>query len=220
MTLYAEVHPPAAYEASAQLNTSGSTNTTIQNSTTQPQPTQLPSCTAAGSTLHTLWTSSPPTSIPQVSAVAALSGLAWPTRAVHLEKTSPTSTQPESDLRGTVTPVPQHQESFSSQPSAPQECSRHVPSTETWTSAEQPSRLCRRDSASATPTPPRCITATAPAGITHRPVPNYNSANFSSSKSGPTGTLCNSAQLLDIIVLCCLHICSLWFCLCFFFFTH
>lgn len=103
MTLYAEVHPPTLYEAPAQLNTTGSTNTTVpeelmQNSTTQPQ---LPSSSSAGPTLHTPCTSSPPTSITDVSASAALSGLEWPTRAgPDLEKTSPTRNQPASDLRG------------------------------------------------------------------------------------------------------------------------
>lgn len=103
MTLFAEVHPPDPYEAPAQLNTSGSVNTTepeelMQNSTTQQQ---VPSSTAAGLHTHTPWTSSPathtpwpsppPTPIAEVSASAALS------RAVSDPGASPTRNQSASD---------------------------------------------------------------------------------------------------------------------------
>lgn len=89
MSLYAEVHPPTLYEAPAQLNTSGPINTTMAeelrpNSTAQTQP---PSA-ASPPSLHTPWTSSRPTSITHVSALAA--GL----------ETSPTSNPPLSDPRG------------------------------------------------------------------------------------------------------------------------
>lgn len=101
MTLYAEVHPPTLYEAPAQLNASMNSSVPeelMQNSTTQPQ---LPSSTSAGRALHTPWTSSPPTSITEVSASAAVSGLEGPTTAVpELEEASPTRNQPVSDLRG------------------------------------------------------------------------------------------------------------------------
>lgn len=103
MTLYAEVHPPALYEAPAQLNASMNSSVPeelTQNSTTQPQ---LPSSTSAGRALHTPWTSSPPTSMAEVSASAALSGLEVPSTAgPEPEEASPTRKQPVSDPRGTT----------------------------------------------------------------------------------------------------------------------
>eukprot|EP00066_Takifugu_rubripes_P003112 XP_003965461.2 PREDICTED: group 3 secretory phospholipase A2 [Takifugu rubripes] len=97
MALYADVHPPTLYEAPspAQLNHSGSINTSLpeeptQNSTT---PAQLPSGASAGYTLHT---PPPPTSFTEDPTP----GPEWPTGPVTAQETSPTGDQPLSDLRG------------------------------------------------------------------------------------------------------------------------
>lgn len=101
MALYADVHPPALYEAPspAQLNLSGSINTTVPEEPTQnsTSPPQLPSGAAAG---HALPTPSPPTSITEDPSSAALSGPGGPTGPVTDQEASPARNRPLSDLRG------------------------------------------------------------------------------------------------------------------------